>query len=154
MHILKLNAIFAVAVVLFLNVCSAGQTPCFAQDFATSAASDTDGDVQATKPKAPVVVQKTPPVMLQGANCGTIGPQGLDATSIMGVTGGRVRVADSFPVIPTFLFSLLGLSTLAFALRTLVLKKRAPLWVLGSIAFATLSLAGFLWMALAGKLTF
>jgi hypothetical protein len=170
MHIVKLNAILAVAVVLILNVCSARQNPCFAQEFSTGVAGDTASDLQPTsgrvnfgdasgayrgKPSAPLVVQEGPPVVLQGASCGTIGPQGLDATSIMGVTtGGPIHVTDSFPVIPTFLFSLLGLSTLAFALRTLVIKKRAPLWVVGSIAFAVLSLSGFIWMALTGKLSF
>ena len=169
MQILKLNAILAVGVVLLLNVCSARLNPCFAQDVSTAVARDTVSDAQPTsgrvnfgdafgayrgKPEAPVVVQKGPSDVLLGANCGTIGPQGLDATSIMGVnTAGPVHVTDSFPVIPTFLFSLLGLSTLAFALRTLVVKKRAPLWVLGSIAFGVLSLSGFLWMALTGKLS-
>jgi len=88
-----------------------------------------------------------PPAYLLGAGCGTIGPQGGDATSIMGVnTAGTVgRSRPELPILPTFLILMLSLSLLLFGMRALFTQKGTPLWVVGSIAAGALILAGFLW---------
>jgi len=102
--------------------------------------------------------------LLQGASCGTIGPQGADATTIMGVnTHHTVPVTPTFnvelldpekekkelPLVPTILLGTLAVSAFAWGIRTLVQKKRAPLWVVGVLAGSLVTIAGFLWNTVA-----
>lgn len=146
----RVGKVLAVLIVLLLGAQSQGLAQSFGDSFSVDTAKGT-----INSSGAPTAQKQDEIPLLQGASCGTIGPQGGDATSIMGVnTAGVVRVTPSsepFPIIPTFLISLLSLSLLAFGLRALVVKKRAPLWVLGSIIAGALVFAGFLWVALSGS---
>ncbi len=150
----KLGKILAAAIVLLLGL----QSQCLAQSygdaFSSQAAMGEIGGGNNTFSKTGAQTEQiqngTAPI-LQGASCGTIGPQGGDATSIMGVnTAGALRKtpAEPFPVVPTFLVSMLSLSMLFFGLRSLVVQKRAPLWVVGSVAAGALLFVGFIWAAL------
>lgn len=84
--------------------------------------------------------------VLQGATNGTIGPPSAPSVlPTVGVDPSQIttKKAES-PVIPTLLFASLSLSLIFVGVRSLVFKKRAPLFVLGLIAAGTLMLVGFM----------
>lgn len=89
--------------------------------------------------------------VLQGASCGTIGPQGGDAAAIMGINTASIHhppKTETIPLVSIFLVSMLSLSLLGFGLRALLVQKRASLWVIGSVAAGALLFAGFVWAAI------
>lgn len=100
---------------------------------------------------APPMLQGAPngyvePPMLQGATNGTIGPPST-SVALPGVcidgTQVPTKKAES-PVLPTLLFASLSLSLIFVGVRSLVFKKRAPLFILGLIAAGALMLVGFM----------
>lgn len=146
--------IFAVVITLTVGL----QSQAFAQSYGKAFTPIKPQQVETRTTGKPPAPKAPAGVFLQGASCGTIGPQGGDATSITGINTAaaeRPRPIERFPMVPTFLVSMLSLSGLVFGLRTLISKKRAQLWLVGSIAAGALLFAGFLWAAVSGpNLTF
>ena len=87
-----------------------------------------------------------PAPILQGATGGAIGPPS-SPVALPGVCIEPTQIAtkrSESPVIPTLLFASLALSLIFVGVRSLVFKKRAPLFVLGLIAAGALMLVGFM----------
>lgn len=151
----KLETIFSLAIALLIGM----QSQSFAQSYGDAFIVQEKAEAKAHRKFGKPESQKLPDgAFLQGASCGTIGPQGGDATSIMGINTAAVerpRPVETFPLVPTFLISMLSISALTFGIRTLISQKRAQLWLVGSIAAGALLFAGFLWAAVSGpNLTF
>lgn len=118
------------------------QLECSAQSFGDAFSSQAAFEDDAIKKDG--TTERRP--ILQGSGCGTIGPQGEEATSIMGVN--TAPQEQETPVVPAFLASMLVLSVAAYGLRRMAVQKRAPLWVLGTVAAGLVALAGFMWTTL------
>lgn len=96
---------------------------------------------------SPMLAPELPP-MLPAATNGTIGPPNLDATYV-----GDVQGHHDLPVVPFFLFGTLALSVTVWGLRLIVRKKKAPMWVLGIVAGSVLMVLGLAWHLLEAKRT-
>lgn len=146
--------IFAVVITLIVGL----QSQAFAQSYGKAFTPLKPQQVETRTTGKPPAPNAPAGAFLQGASCGTIGPQGGDAVSIMGINTAareRPRPPETFPMVPTFLISMLSLSGLVFGIRTLIAKKRVELWLIGSIAAGALLFAGFVWAAVSGpNLTF
>lgn len=94
---------------------------------------------------------------LQGASCGTIGPQGEDAAPILpGTTNGTIGPPglDATALEPTddhrgafmpVLILAFAASSVIGAFRTLRNNKKNALWIYGGVAVIVLMTTGFLW---------
>ncbi|MBX9671170.1 MAG: hypothetical protein K2X93_26515 [Candidatus Obscuribacterales bacterium] len=102
---------------------------------------------QGTDTGSPMLSPELSP-MLPGATNGTIGPPGLDATYVVGV-----QEHHDLPFVPFFLFGTLALSVAAWGLRLIVRKKKAPMWVLGIVAGSVIMMLGLAWHLLEAKTT-
>lgn len=99
---------------------------------------------------SPMIAMPAP--TLQGATNGTIGPPSSPvpltfAPALPGVSvdpSQKIPTQKETPIIPTLLFASLAFSLMFVGIRSIIFKKRAPLFVLGLISAGALMLVGFM----------
>ena len=121
-----------------------------------------DAKQPVVKPEmTPTIVVSPEPVsespILQGASCGSIGPQGEDAAPMLsGTTNGTIGppALDATALGPTdkhqsafipVLILAFAASSVLGAFRTLRKNKKNALWIYGGVAVIVLMTTGFLW---------